>query len=324
MSKIPCKKCPGCGLYHGISIVTCDECGRELKNISAHLVETDEIPGEQFGDIDKDAIAYVQKCSACGALNFSSSAEEPIRICYNCHKTRIASIKPVKYTVEEVADDKTDEIAGNDTNRADNAHKENINQDDRLFNNGEDDDEDDDDSAQWQGILGNIRQAVGSETLKKTAVKNETPSIAADSIFGDSGGADDDDDDDDDADWGEILGGKSKPKKAVTIEAPKEITLTAIRYGRLSFTIEAGDNRPYMLGRSANQSKFLVNDGRVGNEHCYIFFKDGFWYVRDNHSANGTAVNSRDIGLDGEHILNDGDELKLGHHPDSMAFRITI
>ena len=100
--------------------------------------------------------------------------------------------------------------------------------------------------------------------------------------------------------------------------------MTAIRFGRLSFAIEAKKDTPYLLGRSANQRAFLENDGRVGNEHCYILFKNGKWYVKDNHSANGTAVNSRDIGLNGEHVLNDGDELKLGHHSDSMAFRGTI
>lgn len=79
-----------------------------------------------------------------------------------------------------------------------------------------------------------------------------------------------------------------------------------------------------MLGRSANQGAFLSQDGRVGNEHCYLFFRNGNWFVRDNNSKNGTAVNSRDIGLNGECMLSDGDELKLGHHPDSVAFRISI
>ena len=80
----------------------------------------------------------------------------------------------------------------------------------------------------------------------------------------------------------------------------------------------------YMLGRSAEQSAFLENDHRVSNRHCYLSYKNGAWYVKDNHSSNGTAVNSRDIGLNGESRLNDGDELKLGHHPDSMAFKVMI
>lgn len=79
-----------------------------------------------------------------------------------------------------------------------------------------------------------------------------------------------------------------------------------------------------MLGRSAGQGNFLAQDGRVSNEHCLLIYRDGSWFVRDNHSSNGTAVNSRDIGLNGECVLNSGDELKLGHHPDSMAFRVTL
>ena len=328
MGKIPCRKCPGCGLYHGISIRECNECGRDLKTAPILLMETDEIPAELFGEIDEDAPVYVQKCSACGALNFTSNIEEPVRVCYNCHKTRVASIKPTEYIVDDIEEKPTDNVIQNDLAGETNSREEIT---DRIFtpinsnerNDDDDDDDDDDESAQWQGILGNIRQTVGSAPLKKDSItKAETPSVADTILSNDSD--DDEDEDDDIADWSGILGGKSSLKKTEAEESKKAITLTAIRYGRLSFTIEAKENKPYMLGRSANQSDFLASDGRVGNEHCYIFFRDGFWHVKDNHSANGTAVNSRDIGLNGEHILNDGDELKLGHHPDSMAFRITI
>ena len=122
---------------------------------------------------------------------------------------------------------------------------------------------------------------------------------------------------------GNILGVEDHPQSS-SIEEKASITLTAITYGQFAFTVKASDGKPYLLGRSANQHEFLKHDLRVGNEHCYLVFKNGFWYVIDNHSSNGTAVNSQDIGLDGERILNNGDELKLGHHSDSMAFRITI
>ena len=316
MSKIPCRKCPGCGLYHGVSALICDECGRELKTVPALLVETEEIPGELYGEINEDATVYVQKCSACGALNFSASIDEPVKVCYNCHKTRIASIIPVEYVVNEGSDGASaDSVTGKDSDEPELPQEEKVSG--GIFALKDDEDDEDDDSSQWQDILGNIRQTVGAAPMKKPTTITETSSVPNDGIT-------DELDDEDDADWSGILGSKSKPTKTDSVATKKEITLTAIRYGRLSFTIEARDNRSYMLGRSANQSSFLSKDGRVGNEHCYIFFRDGFWYVKDNHSANGTAVNSRDIGLNGEHILSDGDELKLGHHPDSMAFRITI
>lgn len=317
MSKIPCRKCPGCGLYHGLSALICDECGRELKTVPVLLVEVEGIPGELYGKINEDATVYVQKCSACGALNFSASIDEPVKVCYNCHKTRIASIIPVEYVVGEGSDGASaDNVTGKDSDGEGPSQEKKVSR--GIFAL---EDDEDDDSSQWQDILGNIRQTVGVAPIKKSTTITETSSVSNDG-FTDK--VEDEDDDEDDADWSGILGGKSNPAKTDPVVKKREITLTAIRYGRLSFTIEANDNSPYMLGRSANQSSFLSKDGRVGNEHCYIFFKDGFWYVKDNHSANGTAINSRDIGLNGEHILNDGDELKLGHHPDSMAFRITF
>ena len=65
MSKIPCRKCPKCGLYHDLSVLTC-KCGEELAAIPAKLIELDDIPVEQLGTVDKDVIAYVQKCTSGG------------------------------------------------------------------------------------------------------------------------------------------------------------------------------------------------------------------------------------------------------------------
>ena len=127
MSKIPCRKCPGCGLYHGVSALVCDECGRELKIVSALLVETEEIPGELYGEINEDATVYVQKCSACGALNFSASIDEPVKVCYNCHKTRIASIIPVEYVVNEGSDGASaDGATGKDSDGAEATQEEKV------------------------------------------------------------------------------------------------------------------------------------------------------------------------------------------------------
>lgn len=318
MSKIPCKKCKSCGFYHDLSVMTCDECGADLKNFPALMIETEDIPGEKYGEIDENVAVFVQKCSACGALNFTADKDSPVKMCHNCHKTRVASVDPEEYiessegvhTDDDVMDDNEDVSSGGTTQNGTTIGTANV-----LFD--DDDDDDDDDSAQWQGILGNIRKSVGgaepTPSKKVEEKKNVAPPVVAD----------DDDDDEGVSDWSGILGGSPTPKKVVAEQHKPSITLTAVRYGRLSFTIETKDGE-YMLGRSANQSEFLRSDGRVGNEHCYLYFKNGSWYVKDNHSSNGTAVNSRDLGLNGESKLNDGDELKLGHHPDSMAFKITI
>lgn len=147
----------------------------------------------------------------------------------------------------------------------------------------------------------------------------------------------DDEDEDDGAvsSWGSLLGISPAPAPAPTpgpVPAPvappaagQELTLTAIRYGRLSFTLHAAQrDLPFLLGRSAGYGDFLSQDIRVSNEHCYLAFQGGGWVVIDNHSANGTAVNKRFLDYNGQQALHDGDELMLGHHPDSMAFRISI
>lgn len=290
MSKIPCKECNSCGCYNDLSVMTCDECGKDLKEVPALMIETDDIPGEKYGEIDENVAVFVQKCSACGALNFTADKDSPVKVCHNCHKTRVASIAPEEYaeTVEGV--------------------------------HTEDDVLDNEESAQWQGILENIRKSVGGAEPNPSRKVEEKKKVLTPPVID----IDDNEDEEDDvSDWSGILGGLSAPEKVVVEQHKPSITLTEVRYGRLSFTIETKDGE-YMLGRSANQSEFLRSDGRVGNEHCYLYFKNSSWYVKDNHSLNGTAVNSRDLGLNGESRLCDGDELKLGHHPDSMAFNITI
>lgn len=346
MSKIPCRKCNGCGVYHDLSVLTCSECGKDISSIPALLIETEEIPVEYYGEIDENVTVYVQKCSACGALNFTSDANKRVRVCCNCHKTRVAAIAPTAYKTEQTQDDDTDQDNSDEITSSNNISEKKTSKSidgkeakeafstvsDKLasITNGDedDDDDDDDDSAQWNSLLGNIRKSIGSpaDTSRSHTGLSMESHVEEPAIEINSSGKtyDDEDDDDDVSDWSGILGGKSEPKKKQPQQEKPEITLTALRYGRLSFSIKAESDSPYLLGRSGNQSAFLSNDRRVGNEHCYLIFKNGKWYVKDNHSSNGTAVNSIDIGLNGEHVLADGDELKLGHHPDSMAFRITI
>ena len=332
MNRIPCKKCPQCGLYNDFTVEEC-ECGKKLNSIEAQFVDTDELSPEEYGEIESSLKVYVQKCSACGALNYTDDPSNPVKVCYNCHKTRIAAIAPVKCVEADSEDEKkisTPEAEmGNGFNAQQTANQ--VAQDYPSYADNDDEDDDDDDSAQWQSILGNIQKTVGGVPAAKTSQSHTQQETEEKVIRGPSRFYNDDDDDDDEVgDWSDILGTTAKTSSTLTPKrqacptlTKKEITLTAIRFGRLSFTIEV-DQDTYMLGRSANQGAFLSQDGRVGNEHCYLFFRNGNWFVRDNNSKNGTAVNSRDIGLNGECMLSDGDELKLGHHPDSVAFRISI
>lgn len=333
MNRIPCKKCPQCGLFNDFTVEEC-ECGKKLNNVEAQFIDTELISPELYGDIDTSLKVYVQKCSACGAVNYTDNPANPVKVCYNCHKTRIAAIVPVEY-VDEESDEKLEASAAEDE-MIDNASSLGSHQAKAQLVQGQrpddiDDNDDDDDSAQWKGILGNIQRTVGGAPETSRAKSSQPTRRQTEKVQSTQPQIDDDDDDDETGDWSGILGISPKQKttpisKQQSIPAlpvKKDITLTAIRYGLLSFTVEAGQEK-YMLGRSANQGSFLSQDERVGNEHCYLFYRDGAWYVRDNNSKNGTAVNSQDIGLNGERMLNDGDELKLGHHPDSIAFRISI
>lgn len=335
MNRIPCKKCPQCGLYNDFTVEEC-ECGKKLINIEAQFINVYELPSEECGEISAFLKVYVQKCSACGALNYTDDSSNPVKVCYNCHKTRIAAIAPVECVEADSEDEKKGSTPEAEVKNAFNAQQtaNQVTQDRSSYADGDDDDEDDDDddnSVQWQNILGNIQKTVGGAPITKTSQSHTQQEPEAKVIRGPIRFDNDDDDDDDEVgDWSGVLGTTAKTSatptpKRQTCSTPtkKDITLTAIRFGRLSFTVEA-DQDTYMLGRSANQGAFLSQDGRVGNEHCYLFFRNGNWFVRDNNSKNGTAVNLRDIGLNGECMLSDGDELKLGHHPDSVAFRISI
>lgn len=334
MNRVPCKICPQCGLFNDFTIEEC-ECGKELNSIEAQFVDTDELSPEQYGEIDTSLKVYVQKCSACGASNYTDNPGNPVKVCYNCHKTRIAMITPIEY-VEEGNGGNQDNVKVNvsvsNVASSFNIEKtsDQISQSQTSYDD-DDDDDDDEDATQWQNILGNIQKTIGSvpKVFEVKTNQQNTPQQVGQSVVQMSSSFEDDDDGEI-SDWSNILGTTPKQKNASMLRQetnktilPKDITLTAIRYGRLSFTIEARQDT-YMLGRSAEQGNFLSQDGRVGNEHCYLYYRDGTWFVRDNNSKNGTAVNSRDIGLNGECMLSDGDELKLGHHPDSMAFRITI
>lgn len=315
MSKIPCKKCNNCGLYNDITVNVC-ECGTDITNIPGLLVD-ENIPMELYGEINEELTYYVQKCSACGALNFTTDPLKKVKTCHNCHKSRVAFVTPVPYVDHEETQKEEEEEKQTPLSVVQRLAETEVD---------DDDDDDDDDCGTWGGILGNIKQATGqSKQTQSVPPTQETP--APKLVVDPTAQMDDDDDDDDDevGGWANILGaktgGQSKPVQSKT----SELTLTAIRYGRFSHTFKSDDSKlPILLGRSAELGDFLMADGRVGNQHCYLSYKNGAWYVTDNHSANGTAINQRDIGLNGERKLNNGDELKLGHHPDSMEFRVTI
>ncbi len=320
MAKIPCKKCPKCGLYHDIAEVSCP-CGADMSAVQAVAVEMDEALSHR-GNLHENAVVYVQKCSACGAENFTADPAKRVKICYNCHKARVAMVKPVVY----VSVEKVPEVEEEPRNAPEI----------RIAEVAPVTEEEAHEADSWKGILSGVQSAVGA-----------TPAAPA---------AEDDDEDDAPAGWGSLLGNAAPtapapapiptPVPAAPRPTPvptptpvprptpapvnpglrgRTITFTALRYGSLTFTLRAGQSQlPLLLGRSAAYAEFLRQDIRVGNEHCYIDFRDGVWMVIDNHSTNGTAVNGAFLDYNGKQVLRDGDQLMLGHHGDSVLFQVSI
>ena len=243
MRKIPCKLC-ACGLYHDLSAQVC-RCGADLRETPGRLTDLETIPPQQRGEINPDLPVYVQKCSACGAENFTLDPSRGVKACWNCHKARIAAVKPALYLD---AEEKQEDAAAPE--------------------------------------------------------EPEEPEENGESL------------------WTALLEGVQTARSGLTGQT---LTLTALRYGALSVTLRADqEGLPLLLGRAAEYGSFLQQDPYVGNEHCYLTFRDGDWVVIDNHSRNGTAVNRRFLDPGGEQVLRDGDELTLGHHAASMAFRVQI
>lgn len=317
MSIVPCRQCKKCGYYHDFTMTVCNECGESIHNLPIALIEIDDLPSNAFGEIEASTF-FVQKCSACGVLNFTTDKNNRVKVCYNCHKTRIASIEPTEYTKPSETETNNEQIIKEEVKPACTPpiRSESTSEPVRVSY----DDDDDNNDSPWPGIL---RDSIGEkirgssfEPSKKVDSQPTQPSPQI-AVY------DNDDGDDDEVPcWSDPLGITPEPQKNAVIQ-DKPIILSAMRHGNLTFTVEP-NGQEYMLGRSANQSEFLSQDVRVSNNHCFLYFSGGSWYVKDNHSSNGTAVNSRDIGLNGECRLSDGDELKLGHHQDSIVFRVTI
>lgn len=289
MGKIPCRLCGSCGRYSDPSVQIC-QCGADLTDVPGRLVE-EPIPPERWGEIDQSLPVFVQKCSYCGAENFTSDPARPIKVCYNCHKKRVANVAPIPYEAERTPPDSGEEQTTASAPQPSAPETASAPREK-------------DGTGPWRSILEGVQ----------SCVPGSAPSVAEIESDGE--------DDGEDISWDSLLGVSTQPAQ---LSAGSCLTLTAIRYGSLSLTLRAGQaDLPFLLGRSAGCGEFLSQDLRVSNEHCYLTVQDGSWVVIDNHSANGTAVNHQFLDFNGQRVLCDGDELMLGHHPDSMAFRVSI
>ncbi|MGC6506975.1 MAG: FHA domain-containing protein [Myxococcota bacterium] len=73
----------------------------------------------------------------------------------------------------------------------------------------------------------------------------------------------------------------------------------------------------YTIGRSQDNDIVIKGDSKVSRHHCKLFRRSSQFYIEDQHSSNGTVVNSELIN---ERRLFGGEEIKVGE--TTFIFRI--
>ena len=66
------------------------------------------------------------------------------------------------------------------------------------------------------------------------------------------------------------------------------------------------------IGRSTNNDIMIVKDKLTSRHHAIVRYEGGRYVLFDDHSANGTYLNSRKIVTVSAYPLNDGDAIKIG------------
>lgn len=79
-----------------------------------------------------------------------------------------------------------------------------------------------------------------------------------------------------------------------------------------------------LLGRGAKGEEFFQNDIRVSNEHLYVWYKSGEWFIKDDYSKNGTMLNKKLIKPGKEYVIKNGDIIALGKLADSVHLKVII
>ncbi len=357
MSKIPCRKCPDCGLINDITAEEC-VCGEDISYIPQKLYETDELPPDKRGSFDETQEFYSQKCPACGAVNYTGDKKSPVKRCFSCAKAKISSVEPTLFKERtpkpELPEKEEPKAVISEPAKAQEEPKAVTSEPAKA-------------QEEPKAVISEPAKAqeepkaVISEPAKAQekpkAVISEpvwtqsVPMSPIDELF-----AIDDESMSpvdqlfaiDEA----VMPAKEEPVSASVSPAPavdpgrqewsfrlsdmeefekeskgeRDIVLTAVRYGVYSFTVTADmvKEKPFMLGRSAGEYEFLSKDPRVSGFHCTLFMNDGQWYIQDNNSTNGTFVDDTDLGDGGCTDLQEGDMIKLGHSADSMEFRVSF
>jgi adenylate cyclase len=88
--------------------------------------------------------------------------------------------------------------------------------------------------------------------------------------------------------------------------------------------VGGGDTIPLMreimtVGRRPSCDIHL-NFSNVSSQHCEFSFTNGFWYVRDLGSQNGTKVGGERVM---KRLLRPGDEIGIASHKYTIQYHLT-
>ncbi len=74
------------------------------------------------------------------------------------------------------------------------------------------------------------------------------------------------------------------------------------------------DKPEIVIGRAPNSDILLSKDKLTSRRHATVFYENGQYMLRDEHSANGTFVNGQQLDEGASHLLKDGDQVGIGEH----------
>jgi pSer/pThr/pTyr-binding forkhead associated (FHA) protein len=58
----------------------------------------------------------------------------------------------------------------------------------------------------------------------------------------------------------------------------------------------------------------------VSGKHCQLSFQDGYWYIRDLGSTNGTKVNGTPLANSQNKVLRSGDEISIARRRYRISY----
>ncbi|MBX7106985.1 MAG: FHA domain-containing protein [Gemmataceae bacterium] len=77
---------------------------------------------------------------------------------------------------------------------------------------------------------------------------------------------------------------------------------------------------PLVFGRRSS-CDVLLDFPNISGKHCEMFFKDGYWTVKDLNSQNGTKVNG--VRILNPQPLKPGDEVAIAKHKYTVQYKTT-